>query len=160
MGCGKNSNFVALIVMRTFFVLVKRILQGAIITLVALYALLYVLLSIPAIQRKVRDVGQHTVSQYLGVPLEIARVEISPFNKVELFGVLLPGVMWALSAGNRSEILIEVVDIFAWVFVWEAVDTFFLTRTVQLQQKKRCLSLIYAKICFFPLEKKEKAEET
>lgn len=77
-----------------------------------------------------------------------------------LFGVLLLGVMWALSAGNRSEILIEVVDIFAWVFVWEAVDTFFLTRTVQLQQKKRCLSLIYAKICFFPLEKKEKAEET
>ena len=77
-----------------------------------------------------------------------------------LFGVLLLGVMWELSAGNRSEILIEVVDIFAWVFVWEAVDTFFLTRTVQLQQKKRCLSLIYAKICFFPLEKKEKAEET
>ena len=61
MGCGKNSNFVALIVMRTFFVLVKRILQGAIITLVALYALLYVLLSIPAIQGKVRDVGQHTL---------------------------------------------------------------------------------------------------
>lgn len=111
MGCGKNSNFVALIVMRTFFVLVKRILQGAIITLVALYALLYVLLSIPAIQGKVRDVGQHTLSQYLGVPLEIARVEISPFNKVELFGVLLPD--------QRGDTLLYAHKIAAGIDIWE-----------------------------------------
>lgn len=111
IGCRKNRNFVALIIMRTFFVLVKRILQGTIITLVALYALLYVLLSIPAIQGKVRDVGQHTLSQYLGVPLKIARVEISPFNKVELFGVLLPD--------QRGDTLLYAHKIAAGIDLWE-----------------------------------------
>lgn len=107
----KNCNFVALIIMRTFFVLVKRILQGVIITLIALYALLYVLLSIPAIQGKVRDAGQHALSQLLGVPLQIARVEISPFNKVELFGVLLPD--------QRGDTLLYAHKIAAGVDIWE-----------------------------------------
>lgn len=97
--------------MRTFFVLVKRILQGVIITLIALYALLYVLLSIPAIQGKVRDAGQHALSQLLGVPLQIARVEISPFNKVELFGVLLPD--------QRGDTLLYAHKIAAGVDIWE-----------------------------------------
>lgn len=94
---------------------------------------------------------------YDELALEIRRSMIAALLML-LFGVLLLGAMWALSVKDCGEILIEVVDIFAWVFVWEAVDTFFLTRTVQLQQQKRCLSLIYAKICFFPLEKTEKAE--
>lgn len=42
----------------------------------------------------------------------------------------------------------EVIDIFAWVFLWEAVDMFFFQRSVLRRERTRCLRMIDAKIEF------------
>ena len=39
---------------------------------------------------------------------------------------------------------------FTWVFIWEAVDLFFLERSVLRREKYRCLSFIAAKVSYFP----------
>ena len=76
--------------MKGFLVFVKRFLQGMVIALVALYVLSYMLISFPAVQNQVRKAGEQQLGALLGVSVEIARIEVSPFNKLELFGVLLP----------------------------------------------------------------------
>ena len=48
----------------------------------------------------------------------------------------------------------EVVDIFAWVFMWEAVDIFFLRCSALRIKEKRYLSLIDSKIDFLPIKNK------
>lgn len=42
----------------------------------------------------------------------------------------------------------ELLDIFAWVFVWEAVDLFFLERRLMVAERTRCLRLFDAVIEF------------
>ena len=50
--------------------------------------------------------------------------------------VSLAGMVWAEKMGV-SGIWIECMDIFAWVFVWEAVDLFFIERgMLRLKQKR------------------------
>ncbi len=43
---------------------------------------LYVVLSIPGVQREIRDVAQRELTGLLGTPVEIGRVHIAPFNRV------------------------------------------------------------------------------
>ncbi|MCI5847844.1 MAG: hypothetical protein MRZ98_09400 [Clostridiales bacterium] len=56
---------------------------------------------------------------------------------MEAVGVVsLAGMVWAEKMGV-SGIWIECMDIFAWVFVWEAVDLFFIERgMLRLKQKR------------------------
>ena len=69
--------------------------------------------------------------------------------------MLLIGIA-ALSVGvtftffGRHEVWAEILDIFAWVFIWEAVDLFFLERSVLRREKYRCLLFIAAKVSYFP----------
>lgn len=53
---------------------------------------------------------------------------------------------------EKMPVVSEVIDIFAWVFIWEAVDLFFLQRGILRAKRARCLRLIDAKIEFLPLE--------
>ncbi len=50
-------------------------------------AALYLLLSAPAVQNGVRDIACRELSELLGVPVEVERVTISPFNRVAVKGV-------------------------------------------------------------------------
>lgn len=52
-------------------------------------------------------------------------------------GVIALAVMFILSALHVGEIWTECVDIFAWVFLWEAVDQFFIERSGLLMKSKR-----------------------
>lgn len=76
--------------MKGFLVFIKRFLQGVIIALVALYVLLYVLFSIPTVQTQLCRTGERQLEALLGVSAEVARIEFFPFNRLELFGVMLP----------------------------------------------------------------------
>ena len=76
--------------MRKLFRIFKRILQVTIITLLVLYALLYTIVSLPGVQDKVRTTTEEMLRETLKVPLEISRIEISPFNRVEIYGVTIP----------------------------------------------------------------------
>jgi len=53
--------------------------------------------------------------------------------------------------GKRTEIFTEIVDIFAWVFMWEAVDIFFLECTMLGFKQKRYLRLYESAIEYLPL---------
>ena len=71
-------------------------------------------------------------------------------------GVLGLAAVVILSFFSNNAVLAEVLDIFAWVFVWEAVDLFFLERRIIRAQLHRCLRLYEAKILFLPLQTEEK----
>lgn len=50
----------------------------------------------------------------------------------------------------KNAVVSEATDIFAWVFLWEAVDLFFLERMVLRAERDRCLRFIEANICYYP----------
>lgn len=56
--------------------------------------------------------------------------------------------------GNNNVIL-EIIDIIAWVFMWEAVDKFCIERFIQQRQVKRCQNFIDAKIIYKELDNQE-----
>ena len=58
--------------------------------------------------------------------------------------------------GNKTAIALEVIDIFAWVFLWEAVDIFFLQCTLLRFKQKRYLSLADCVVEYLPLKNEEK----
>ncbi len=76
--------------MRKFYSVFRILVHIVIISIIAIYTLSYILLSIPGVQDRVRRVGVKELSTLLGSPVAIDRIQISPFNKLELFGVYLP----------------------------------------------------------------------
>ncbi|MCM1289227.1 MAG: hypothetical protein NC132_01010 [Corallococcus sp.] len=54
-----------------------------------------------------------------------------------LVGVLGLVLMFLLDHFNVSGIWVEVADIFAWVFVWEAVYMFFIERNKTLRERRK-----------------------
>ena len=52
---------------------------------------------------------------------------------------------------NMQAIWVECIDIFAWVFLWEAVDQFFIERRKLIFNRRRLKSLAEMPILFKPL---------
>lgn len=66
-----------------------------------------------------------------------------------LMGIIVLGLMIWLETKTDSAVWIEVADIIAWVFVWEAVDIAFLENAATGIRRRRCLALIDMKIEFY-----------
>lgn len=62
----------------------------ALVTVVALFAVLYVALSVPAVQNKIKKVGEEELSKLLTTDVTIGEVSIMPFNEVILKDVAVP----------------------------------------------------------------------
>ncbi len=54
-----------------------------------------------------------------------------------IIGVIALAAMFLVDGIFKNEIWTECVDIFAWVFIWEAVDQFFIERSGLLMRRKR-----------------------
>ena len=54
---------------------------------------------------------------------------------------------------------VECIDIFAWVFLWETVDLFFLERAVIRRKAKRYWAFEKMEVLFFPLSPTEGEQE-
>ena len=67
-----------------------------------------------------------------------------------LIGLAALAVTLTVSYFGRMPILSEALDIFSWVFLWEAVDLFFLERTVLRAKRNRCLRFLEADIRYLP----------
>ncbi len=67
----------------------RSVLFIAVAFVAVLYIGLYVTLSIPAVQRSVRDVAQTELSKLVGSRVDIDAVDIYPFNEVVVRGVTL-----------------------------------------------------------------------
>ncbi|MDE6273421.1 MAG: hypothetical protein K2L87_00030 [Clostridiales bacterium] len=75
-----------------------------------------------------------------------------------LIGIAALSIGVTFTFFGRHEVWGEILDIFAWVFIWEAVDLFFLERSVLRMGRMRCLSFIAAKISYYP-RSQEKEEQ-
>lgn len=58
-------------------------------------------------------------------------------------------------SGIRTAVISEIIDIFAWVFMWEAVDIFFLQCTMLRFRQQRYLRLADSVIEYLPLKDKD-----
>ncbi len=63
-------------------------------------------------------------------------------------GILALAFMFLISKPGINDLWVECVDIFAWVFLWEAVDQFFIERSGLMLRKKRLDNFIDMKIIF------------
>lgn len=71
-----------------------------------------------------------------------------------LVGIIALGFMFILSNKEMKELWIECIDIFAWVFLWEAVDQLFIERGTLITKRKRFNSFYNMKINFYESNKK------
>ena len=74
-------------------------------------------------------------------------------------GLLALAVMILGEHLGWGQIWIECIDIFAWVFLWETVDLFFLTRTMLRRRARRYLAFMRIHIKFFSLTSQQPPEE-
>lgn len=65
-----------------------------------------------------------------------------------IIGIVALAFMFICDAYNVANLWIECIDIFAWVFLWEAVDQFFIERSELLLLRKRYINLIQMPINF------------
>jgi len=61
-----------------------------VVVLVVAYSALYLVLSMPYFQNKIRAYGERELSEYLGTNVTIEGITISPFNQVVLTGLNIP----------------------------------------------------------------------
>ena len=101
--------------MRKIYSAFRIFVHIVIFSVIAIYTLGYILLSIPNIQDKVRHIGIKELSALLDTDITIDRIQISPFNKLELFGAYIPDLngdtlLYAnkISAGiSLSDLLVD-----------------------------------------------------
>ena len=88
-----------------------------------------------------RIVYKKAIKEYYSQELTSVNSEIKVLNRIAMllmfFGVIILGIAVFLELKFNSIIWSEVVDIVAWVLLWEAVDIkFFRTRDLAIKRKK------------------------
>lgn len=74
---------------RTYYKVLRTLLFSAVILVVATYVLLYILISVPGMQRSIKERVCKELSNYLGGEVSIGSLDIRPFNEVRLSEVSL-----------------------------------------------------------------------
>lgn len=64
-------------------------------------------------------------------------------------------ILYLMSVFNAPEILYLLFDVVSWVFMWEAVDQFFLQRHFLKTKQYKELQIIFAKITFKALKSRD-----
>lgn len=104
------------------------------------------------IDDKEKTTYDKAVRNYFTFKAAEARREITQNTIVSLIftiiGVISLTVMFILSAHGLGEVLTECLDIFAWVFLWEAVDQFFIERRALVRKCRRFDNFVNADIAF------------
>ena len=77
-------------VIRHTYNVVRSIIVFFLVTVVTLYALLYILLCIPSIQQMIKAEGEKELSKFLKTNVQIGELSIKPFNQVVLYDVVIP----------------------------------------------------------------------
>lgn len=95
-----------------------------------------------------RAIHQYYKSQLIDIDRKLKRNKTSALIML-LIGIAVLGVYIALSLSlSDAHVFVEVIDIAAWVFVWEAVDLFFISRKEMLWEKKKYHHLYHASVSF------------
>lgn len=100
-----------------------------------------------------KGVKEYYLGEYITTQKELRRNTILAFVLL-ITGLIALYVMNLIDAYWGSSYWTEVVDIVAWVFVWESVDTFVFGTYELRTMRKRCLTYIDMIIDFLPLKSK------
>ncbi|WP_304609398.1 translocation/assembly module TamB domain-containing protein [Muribaculum intestinale] len=73
--------------MTLFYKILRTILVTLVLLALVVPSVMYAVLSLPGVQRTIAERGKEELTALLGVPVDIERAEIKPFNKVTLHGV-------------------------------------------------------------------------
>lgn len=76
---------------RRIYNIIRSILVTAILAVTTVYVVLYLVMSVPAIQGRMRQVGSNELSKLLGTGVSIGDMNITPFNQLVLYDVVVPG---------------------------------------------------------------------
>ena len=75
--------------MKKLYIFIKISIQIFLLALAVGFIGSYLVLSTSRVQEKIRHFAVKELSGLLGTDVEIARVQLAPFNKAELFGVFI-----------------------------------------------------------------------
>lgn len=67
---------------------------------------------------------------------------------MSIIGVIAFASMFIIESLGAKRLWIECINIFAWVFIWESVDLFFISRSYMRLRRKRLKNLINMKVVF------------
>lgn len=87
----------------------------AIIFVAVLYVGLYVTLSVPGVQRKVRDVACKQLSEFVGSKVNMGEVTINPFNEVVIYDLDL------YEPGESDKLCLHVDKVGAGISIWNLI---------------------------------------
>ncbi len=104
-----------------------------------------------------QSVYKSAIHNYFALKLAATQIDLKRnlivsviFTVIGLLGLV---AMVLLDRFFGNAIWTEVVDIFAWVFVWEAVDQFFIERLKLLRDCKKYKAFVNAPVNYQPLNK-------
>lgn len=92
---------------------VRSILFAAVLIVAGLYIVLYLLISIPGIQSKIKDVAERELTKFFKAPASIESLEILPFNEVRITGFRL--------LTPKHEKCIEIEKVGAGIALWSLI---------------------------------------
>lgn len=75
--------------LRNSYRIIRSVLLTIVLAVIALYVGLYVVISIPAVQQKIKTTVEKEVSGFLGGRLTVGRLDILPFNELRIADVRL-----------------------------------------------------------------------
>lgn len=144
-------------VTRSIYRVVRSVLFSIILTVMGLLALLYVIISIPAVQNKIRIIAEKELTSFLGGKVTIAEIEIFPFNELRLHDVTI--------YTPEGEKCISVERLGAGIELWNLITTgnvrityaeiISMNASVEQKAPEAPLNIQFLIDAFRPKEKKE-----
>lgn len=98
---------------RSIYKVVRSLIFSVILTTVGIFAAIYILVSLPFVQNKLRSTAEHELTQLLGGKVEIGEVQFFPFNELRLNNVSI-----YTPSGERC---ISAVRLGAGIDIWKLI---------------------------------------
>ena len=77
-------------ILQLIYKIIRSLLVAGLTAMVGLYVILYIVLSVPQVQDKVKHVGETELSKLLHTEVSVGKLSIAPFNEVVLQDVVVP----------------------------------------------------------------------
>ncbi|MDO5772585.1 MAG: hypothetical protein Q4Q28_10715, partial [Bacteroidales bacterium] len=77
-------------ILQLIYKIIRSLLVAGLTAMVGLYVILYIVLSVPQVQDKVKHVGETELSKLLHTEVSVGKLSIAPFNEVVLQNVVVP----------------------------------------------------------------------
>ena len=105
-----------------------------------------------------KEIYKKAIKEYYKEQCVATTREINKNNLISLFlfiaGVFVLGLAFLLQVKSTLSFWAEIIDIVAWVFVWESVDILCFKTSSLRRKTKKYLSFISMKIEYLPLKNK------